>query len=92
MSWDESKADHNTVANWLLEQFPLTLWEHYNSVLVPIVYCLFSAEDMHEATKIAKAIRQQEFVKNVTISISKLHRYFGGLRDKCLSELIAGQD
>ncbi len=88
MSWDEKTADHNKVAAYLMEQFPLQLWEYYNSVLEPTVYCLFSAEEMAEATSIARKIRQEEFVTNVTISISKLHRYFGGLRDRYLAEII----
>ncbi len=92
MSWDEKATDHVKVASWLMEQFPLQLWEYYNSVMEPTVYCLFSTEDMSAATAIARKIRQEDFVTSVTISISKFHRYFGGLRERYLTEITQGTD
>lgn len=79
ISWDEQVLKHDKIKPWLEDKFGSLLWEFYLSALEPVVFTLFSVENVFEIDSIARAIRREPFVKTVKTLIGKHHRYFGGL-------------
>jgi DNA-binding Lrp family transcriptional regulator len=79
ISWDEKLLNHDEIKPWLEDKFGSLLWEFYISALEPVVFALFSVENVNEIDSIARSIRHEDFVKTVKTLIGKHHKYFGGL-------------
>jgi len=88
VGWNEKKADYRDVLGWLMGKYPDSLWEWYISVSEPVIFCLFTAEDLNEMNSKAREIRQQDFVDRVKVIVSSYHDGFGGPRSRRLDEMI----
>ena len=78
ITWNENLLNHDKIGPWLEEKFGPLLWEFYISALEPVVFALFSVENVFEIDAISQAIRHEDFVKTVKTLIGKHHKYFGG--------------
>jgi Lrp/AsnC family leucine-responsive transcriptional regulator len=90
VAWNERVTDYEAVIEWLMSKYPDSLWEWYISVSEPVIFCLFTAEDLNEMNSKAREIRQQDFVDRVKVIVSSYHDGFGGPRSRRLDELIQG--
>jgi DNA-binding Lrp family transcriptional regulator len=88
VAWNERIADYEAVIEWLMSKYPDSLWEWYVSVSEPVIFCLFTAEDLNEMNAKAREIRQQDFVERVKVIVSSYHDGFGGPRSRRLDEMI----
>jgi Lrp/AsnC family leucine-responsive transcriptional regulator len=88
VGWNEKKADYRDVLGSLMGKYPDSLWEWYISVSEPVIFCLFTAEDLNEMNSKAREIRQQDFVDRVKVIVSSYHDGFGGPRSRRLDEMI----
>ena len=88
ISWDEKLLNHNEIEPWLVDKFGPLLWEFYISALEPVVFALFSVENVFEIDSIARTIRSENFVNSVKTIIGKHHKYFGGLSHDKVHEVL----
>ncbi|MFW9934350.1 MAG: winged helix-turn-helix transcriptional regulator [Candidatus Thorarchaeota archaeon] len=88
LTWDERATDHTSIISWLQETFSLSLWETYISVESPIIVCLLIAETLTEVDNISRTTRRHEHIPTVTVQIAKHHRYFPGIREELLEQLL----
>ena len=88
ISWDESILKHDKIGSWLEDKFGPLLWEFYISALEPVVFGLFSVENVYEIDSIAREVRSEDYVKTVKTLIGKHHKYFGGLSYDKLYEIL----
>jgi DNA-binding Lrp family transcriptional regulator len=88
ISWDESLIKQDKIGLWLEDKFGPLLWEIYVSALEPVVFGLFSVENVYEIDSIARQVRHEDFVKSVKTLIGKHHKYFGGLSYDALYDIL----
>lgn len=86
--WDESTTGYSELASWLQENFELHLWESYISASEPVLFSLFTADDLSRVDSIAREIRKNESVISVKVMISTHHKYYPGLRGIRLLEMV----
>lgn len=90
--WDDSKTSHDELLSWLNQSFQLPLWEVFISASEPTFFCLFTAGNLTEVDAITREIRKNQYVKSVRVLVSIYHKYFPGLGQSRLLELIREAD
>lgn len=88
IKYDQSKSEHSRCTNWLMETFPVELWEVFESTIEPMILAYFVVPAMGEVESITRAIRQADFVTAVVSHVATKTRSYDGLRRRILLELI----
>ncbi len=77
IEWEEKDTTHESVIDWLLQEYPLEFWTPFISATSPVVFARFVVEDLETIESIARAVKRSPFVK----SLSALVFYSNNLFD-----------
>ncbi len=88
IGWDESIIDIQGIEDWFKQEFPLTFWDIFISAIEPTIFCLLSGEDLTAVDNVVQRIRSHAAVCNMKIMICTHHKYFDGVRQKALADMI----
>ncbi len=83
----ESKITPTDLERWLLDEFPVPLWEVMMSSSDPTIFAYFVARDQTHLEQIVRDVRRAEFVKSVVSFVNKPTRVFLGPRNYRLTEM-----
>ena len=86
--WDEKRATHSTIADWLLKEFSLQHWETYISASEPVIFSLMVADELTDLTETVRSIRKNEFVTSASYIIGGYHKYFSSYRHERLRKMV----
>jgi len=88
IKWDEKLISLEEVAKWFSEKYPIALWSIWISASEPVAFPEFLVRDLQEAEKIAKEIRDLEFVKSSTTLVTFSNRKYTHLGEIALRKMI----
>ena len=77
IEWEEKDTTHESVIDWLRQEYPLEFWTPFISATSPVVFARFVVEDLETIEYIARAVKRSPFVK----SLSALVFYSNNLFD-----------
>lgn len=86
--YDEKAISAEEVADWLQERYPVELWDPTPSATFPVFFSEFVVENLHEAEKIAREIRDAPFVKSTSTLISYSNQKFPYIAETMLDDMI----
>ena len=86
--WNEDEITMEKIVEWLLEEYPITLWDPSPSATEPVFFAEFVVDDLHEVEEIARYIRSRPFVKSTTTLVSYSSQKFQYLAEIMLDEMI----
>ena len=86
--FDEQKASREDVYEWLAKEYSLELWDPTPSVTAPVFFAEFVVSDLHDAERIARGIRSQDFVFSTATLVSYSNKKFPYYAQTLLDDLI----
>jgi len=92
ITWDEKKTTYLPILEWIETTYPLVHWESYVSASEPVLYSLLAAQNLTEAVKFTREIRNHSPVKGVTAIFGGHHKFFAHYRRNRLREMVESID
>ncbi len=86
--FDEQKASREDVYDWLSKEYSLELWDPTPSVTAPVFFAEFVVSDLHEAERIARGIRSQDFVFSTATLVSYSNKKYPYYAQTLLDDMI----
>lgn len=92
ITYDEQKANYESILDWMRKRYPLKHWENFVSAAEPVIFALLSVESLVEVNDVTRDIRQNESVKSVITIISKYHKFYRGISHNLLRDMIEANE